>query len=369
MEWEDKNKYNSFNSFKGLTYMEQYRATERWLKGKEDIYNLPPIEVSLDPIMKCNLNCYYCNSQRYLKEERDKTPIMSKKYMQEFIDFLAKWGVRGVCLGGGGESMLNQDAHYLPSYIASKGMECSIVTNGTIMNNSIARQMLYCRWVGFSLDACDPKTYESIKGVDMFDKVVANIETLTKARAEENSRVDVSIKFLILPENYRQILETCVLAKNLGVQDFHVRPVDFERQDYKGRPHEYTEEDLKLIRKQSERCHTLEDDNFHVYTVSHKFSPDLKVVHKFKGCWTSPLVLQACADGNAYLCVDHRMEDRFKLGSADPKSILHWWGRNEHKEKILSVRPDKECARCTWCEYNRQYEETLREDKMCLAFP
>ena len=53
-EWSDKSKYNSFNSYKGLTYFNShYLPIVVWWNGKTN--NLPaPIELSLDSAHSCN---------------------------------------------------------------------------------------------------------------------------------------------------------------------------------------------------------------------------------------------------------------------------------------------------------------------------
>ncbi len=372
VEWSKESKYNSFNSYKGLCYYPQYKDIEKWWGKREDALQYPPIECSLDPIAECNLRCYYCNSQRYLRESPDEIPkerrIMTRKYMESLIDFLSDWGVKGVCLGGGGESMLNKGAWQLPSHIAAKGMQCAIVTNGTILNSTIASEMLYCRWVGFSVDASDEEVYEKIKGVKLFKQVIDNIQTVVKLRQDKGSPVSLAYKFLILPENQAYIYEACQLAKEIGVDDFHVRPCDFERKDYKGEPFDF---DLDTIWKQFELCHKLEDKNFHVYTVQHKYNEVFRVKHDFNHCYAAPLVIQCCTDGYVYACVDHRIEKRFRLGShyPEPKKITEWWGKDAHLAILKSINPQKECSRCTWSEYNRQVEEVGIEDRMCIRFP
>ena len=64
MEWSARNEYSSFNSMKGLAYYENYKQIVDWLNGND--YLPPPIEVNLDPMAKCNLDCYFCITQRYL---------------------------------------------------------------------------------------------------------------------------------------------------------------------------------------------------------------------------------------------------------------------------------------------------------------
>lgn len=369
MEWTNKAKYNSFNSYKGLAYYEKYRQIAKWLEGKGQ---LPaPVECSLDPITYCSLRCYYCNSQRYLWQNPEETKMkrLPGDYMRHLTDFLADWGVRGLCLGGGGESLLNKEAWDLPSYAVSRGMEAAIVTNGTVMNDIILENMLVCRWVGFSVDAADREIYRRIHGRDYFDRVIKNIGMLTNAKQRSKNHLGIAFKVLILEENVDTLYECCKLAKELGVDDFHIRPVDLERKDYRGK--QFFDHNIPNLLEAFQRCHEEETEDFHVYTVLHKYSPELRTKHDFEQCLASPLVIQCCTNGDVSICVDHRIETRFKLGThyPDPEKILDWWGNEHHKQLLLSIKPDEECGRCTWSEYNRQVKEVAILDEMCLAFP
>lgn len=367
LEWARK--YNSFNSYKGLTYYENYKQIMAWMDGAD--YLPPPIECNLDPIAECNLNCYFCITQRYLKHHREEVGEMRQlptDYMYRLVDFLAEWGVRGLCISGGGEPTLHKGMWGLPSYAASKGMDVAVVTNATTWSDELISNLMQCRWVALSVDAADRKTYKKVKGRDLFEDVVANIFFLSVERDKAKSQVDLCFKFLVLPENQDSIYEACRLAKAIGVQDFHARPVDFERKDIKGaKPLSL---DMNLIEGQFAKCHEEETDDFHVYTVKHKFDPEFHVKHDFTRCLATPLVIPILQDGNAYLCVDKKMEKEFKLGSCypDPESILGWWGGDAHRELVKSVDINK-CSRCTWSQYNQQISEVVINDNMCLSFP
>lgn len=363
IEWSDKNRYNSFNSMKGLAYYEHYKEIIDWFDGKGELPT--PIECSLDPIMKCNHHCYYCNSQRYLREFPNSIPCLSWNEMYNLIIFLAEWGVRGLCFGGGGESTLHSDVPTMLNLAHQKGLETAIITNGSMLYDVYLRTaLLHCRWVGISLDAGDAETFRQIRGIDMFQRVIDGITRLVQEKKETKTKVDIAVKVLVLPENYDKLYDICLIAKSLGVDDFHIRPVDLERKDFKIR-HKLNF-DIPLIYEQFVKCHELETDTFHVYTVMHKYDEEFHVKHDFTKCLASPLVLQCCTDGNAYVCVDHRLEERFKLGSFS--NVKEWWGNNKHRELVQSIKPIEECSRCTWGEYNRQIEE-VKHDSMCLAFP
>src|SRR3990167_3724279 len=172
MEWAERNKYSSFNSYKGLAYTSQYRQILDWMDRAD--YLPPPVECNLDPIAECNARCYFCVTQRYLRDNRSEVGpmrMLSKDYMYRLTDFLADWGVKGLCISGGGEPSLNEGSHGLPSYALSKGMDVAFVTNGSHVPQELAENLLACRWVSFSVNAALPETYLRIFGVNQFAKV------------------------------------------------------------------------------------------------------------------------------------------------------------------------------------------------------
>ncbi|MBA7602030.1 GTP 3',8-cyclase [subsurface metagenome] len=365
MEWSTVSKYNSFNSYKGLTYYENYKQIVKWLDG--DSYLPAPIECNLDPMAECNLRCYFCITQRYLRNQREEVGPMRKlplSYMLELVDFLAEWGVRGLCISGGGEPTLHPDLPELMNYAKDK-MGVAVATNAT---NPID-ELLYCQWVSLSIDASNKRTYKKVKGKDKFDDVCGNIQKLTNLRKEMNSTAALCFKFLILPENQYEIYEACKLAKNLGVQDFHARPVDFERPDIVG-AHPLPI-NIPLVQRQFELCHELETEDFHVYTITHKFDANFHVKYDYPACLAAPILLPVLTDGNSYICVEHKMEEKYRLGSAypDPYEILTWWGSDKHRQMIKNIVPSRDCSRCIYSSYHQQIKEVVQDDKMCIAFP
>ncbi len=349
-EWSVKNKYNSFSSYKGLTYYENYKKILKWLDGKGE---LPaPIEASLDPINACNNNCYYCNSQRYLRKEPAHLKRWGRDYMEDLLIDLSNWGVKAFCWGGGGEATLNPRLAEMTRSGVLLGMECSIITNGVYMDDDLIDALLLCRWIGVSLDSANPEVYKEVRGTDDCEQVLTNVEKLVCRR----TNTDICVKALVLPETVDNLVYTCQVAKDLGVQDFHVRPVDLERKDYGGERVNFNKEKLDGIFAE---LHSMETEDFHVYTVTHKYDNEFHVKHDFNRCLASPLVAQICTNKKYYVCVDHRLEERFKIDE---------WGSNQHRELIKGINPHSECARCTWSEYNKQVE-AIEVDSMCRSFP
>jgi MoaA/NifB/PqqE/SkfB family radical SAM enzyme len=374
-EWSKKNNFNSFNSMKGLLYSHWYQAIAQWKEGARNA-PLPPIEVSLDPIHACNLMCEHCNAHRYLAES-DKISEevrMDDQHLLRLVKFLGEWGVKAICFGGGGEPTLHTRLGDALELSKSLGVHNSIATNGTAFTDKLVKQSVEtCRWIGVSVDACNSRTYEIGRKANKFDKTVENIEKLVAEVKRTGAKCDVAFKFLIFSYNQAEIYDACVLAKKLGVKDFHARPADFRHQGLGEWQKKNGGYDLIAIQEQMERCHELESEDFRVFTVTHKFNDDFSPRRDFTGCYASPICIQLCANGKVYLCPDTRHMEHFELGehSPDPWNILKLWGSTKHYDLVFSAESMKKCgSRCTFSPYNLQCEKLFikDEDPFCWRF-
>ena len=362
-EWAESDKFNSFNSWKGLLYADWYKAVAA---GKI----LPPIEASIDSIHACNLHCKHCNIARY-RYDTESPQKMSLGHMMNLIMFLSEWGVKANCFGGGGEPTMNKDLDKALRFSKLCGMESSLSTNGTIMPDKLAQAIIdTCRWIGISVDAASTSTYKSLKDVDMFDRVIGNISHLVKLN---KGTCDINYKFLISPINQYEILNACKLAKELGVRDFQARPMDYLHQgmdDLKGTLGNF---DMGSIHTQFEECHELATNDFHVYTPTHKFDMNFHSGEKhFSHCYASGMIIQLCADGNVYYCIDQRHNQKLLLGThaPDPSNILSFWGSQHHLDLMFGDTADKCTTRCTLGPYCSQCEKLFinKNDPMCINF-
>jgi len=356
---------------KGLLYAPWYQSIRDWKDGKIKA-PLPPVEASLDPIHACNLLCDHCNAHRYLVGQDKEAYRMTDEHLIGLTNFLGKWGVKAVCYGGGGEPTLHsglKDALYA---CKAAGMEASIATNGTTFSDGLIKAMAEtCRWVGISVDAATRETYKIGRKADKFVRTIANLKKLSDYVLYTRSKCDVSYKFLIFNYNQDEIYSACKFAKSLGVKDFHARPADWSHQGMGDLKNSIGNYDIDRVLQQFQLCHELEDENFHVYTIVHKFDKDFKPRKDFEQCWASPCCIQLCADGNIYLCPDQRFTEDFKLGShANPEDILKIWGGEKHYDLVFKTGKEKCTTRCTFCTYNIQCEELFIKDTdpMCWKF-
>lgn len=361
-EWTEP--FNSFNSWKGLMYLDHYKGI---LEGRL----LPPVEASIDPTYVCNIDCVWCNSWRILHKDGKVGHKMTDEHLIGLCSFLADWGVRGFCFAGGGDPTLHPALWDAMLTVKERGRESSIITNGIKIDTDRKREIAVTssRWIGISLDAGTPERYAEIKKTSprVFHKILENIKAMVELQKRTGSRCEIAIKYLIHPSNADEILKACEIAQELGVAHFHARPAASENIEGLGEKLHFP---MDLINQQLDECLKLQTPEFKTFGVRHKFTETFNLQHGFSRCWSAPLTIQCGADGFVYNCVDWRGDPDYVLGMhwPNPEQILEFWGSPKHLEFMRKVNVDK-CPRCTYGIYAQQIENAVHDDGMCVNFP
>lgn len=362
-EWNSP--WNPFNSAKVLVWSEQLQAM-----ANQDF--LPPVCVDTDPSNRCTYDCPWCNAFDYMQGEKKEIPI---DHLLKLADFYAEWGVYSTCVSGGGEPLMNKATPDFLLRLKENGVQPGVISNGSLINERIAEIFAStCRWVGISMDAGTTETYMRAKGIsneNMFDTVLQNIELVAREIKRQNSECDLCYKYLLHPMNVDEILTAARIAKQIGVKDFHLRPVGWDNvtktQDKK---HPDFEILMNKIDYQISEALKLEDENFRFFGIRHKFNPKFERKVNFSRCWAAPLILTFGADGNCHLCFDVRGKKEWILCThyPDPKEVLRHWNTDRHKKILKDIDVEK-CPRCTFGPYNEVIEQVFLKDGMCRYFP
>lgn len=365
-EWNDV--LNPFNSMKVLMWREHLEGC-----AKDDY--LPPVTVDIDPSNRCNYDCIWCNAYDMMCHNKDNTD-MSEDHMIKIADMLKEWrtetglGPKSACVAGGGEPLINTGTMGFLERMYINGLECGVITNGSLVNKESAKILTKtCRWVGFSMDAATPETYNKVKGIkgNLFKKVIENVKLVSNLTRDNNC--DLAYKFLLHPENANEIYEAAKLAKSLGCKDFHLRPVGWINIT-KAKGELNWDNYISRINAQIEKALELENESFHFYGVRHKFSNNFVPKKNFSRCWAIPILATFGADGWVHTCFDMRGREDLKLcrHDPDPYELIKFWNSKEHKEKIKTIDINS-CPRCTFSMYNEIVEKVFIKDSMCRLFP
>lgn len=357
-------KYNPFNPLKILKHITY------WENILEKIP--PPIFVTVDPINSCNFNCRYCNSAKV----KNNDIKMNKSYMIYLANLLADWGVKAICIAGGGEPLLNND---LPSFLNRckiRNLKTAIVTNGSMIDKFIP-YLIDCTWVGISIDAATDDTLKKLKNTSdgMFQKIIDNIKKFVEYRNAQKSKVQIGYKFLIHPYNYREILDASKIAKDIGCDLIHIRPGGnpwFELDNINKDEFNFNKDIIDSANYLIKRAKYLyEDDNFKIYDMMYKFSDEWRPKITYNKCYALHTNCYFSPDKKLALCCDRRGDKNLELcevnESATVEDLNIAWRSDRHKDITRTINVHN-CPRCTYAHVNEIFENVILEDKMMCDF-
>jgi wyosine [tRNA(Phe)-imidazoG37] synthetase (radical SAM superfamily) len=358
-EWNDP--YNPFNSMKILIWNEHLKA---YAKDEFPI----PITSDTDPTNHCNYNCSHCNAQKYRAKGKF---MLSEEQLIEMANIHGDWGIVSTCIAGGGEPCLNPHLDKFIRQLSFNNVDSGVITNGSVMTESQMEAITdCCRYTGFSMDAGNADVFIEIKNIkdkNIFNNVIHNLEKLCSMRIKKNSRIDIAFKFLMFPSNVHTIFEAAKLAKNCGVQHFHLRPgcTDNLQSDLNLKKVVF-DNVIDTAKNQIELSKELECETFKVFGVQHKFGEKWQRKVNFKKCRAVSIMPTFGADGYVHLCFDCRDKDGWIL--CKHTDVIKMWGSEKHRQIVNSIDPNK-CPRCTYGVYNEIIERVFIEDSMCRDFP
>ncbi|MCW3982550.1 MAG: radical SAM protein [Candidatus Bathyarchaeota archaeon] len=175
---------------------------------------LPKI-ISWNTTFKCNLNCSHC----YLNaQEKAKTEELTTTQGKSLIDQIVKVS-KPILILSGGEPLLRNDIFELASYAAQKGLRVTMGTNGTLIDDTVAKKLfdVGIRKVAISLDSSQPAVHNNLRGTQhAWQKAVEGIKACMR------NGVGVQVNVTVTQQNYSDIDNVVSVSKGLGVRDFHV---------------------------------------------------------------------------------------------------------------------------------------------------
>lgn len=388
-EWMQSKRWNPFNSYKLLTHVERWKNIVR---GQP----IPaPALVTIDPTNKCNLGCVWCNAAR-IRSERGFS--LSGKALKNIADFLPVWGrtkypafgVDAICIAGGGEPLLNPNTPDFIENIVANGIEAGMVTNGTLIDRG-EKALSQCTWLGVSVDAGGKDVFNRLKGLppesQTFTKIIENIANLVDYCRSHECRLGkshpsygVSFKYLLYGDNIGEVFTAAKLAKEIGCKNIHFRPagttwdnLDSENEIL------FSPDELSLFKEEIRKAFELDDEQFGVYGVTHKFTGQFKRENCFQKCHSSfmtavfgpPSSQDSPQDAFVMgVCCDRRGDSKLELlvDEVDVSEIERVWGGEKHWQLHDGVDVQADCPRCTYQPHNQIYENVIQKDSMTYKF-
>lgn len=299
-----------------------------WQLEKE-IY---PIYVEVSPTNVCNHNCTFCG----LDFAHGKQKLNYKALERFFVNMAGN--VRSIMFAGEGEPLLYKDLGKALVYCNNIGIDTSLTTNLVPLTDSIAQDLLLCKWIKVSINAGDPVTYSEIHRtrLDDYGRVLSNMKTLSRLREINGANCTLGAQMVLLPENTKSVFSLASDVRDAGFDYLVIKPYSQHLSSNVKRDIIYTNiglaEDLKAY----------ESDKFKIIYRVHVTS------QMFTQCYATPY-FWAYIDslGNVWGCSCYFGKDeRFCYGNINKKSFTDIWQSESRRNNLEFIRTSLNISDC-----------------------
>ncbi|MFJ4184558.1 radical SAM protein [Kitasatospora sp. NPDC089509] len=300
-----------------------------------------PLVVDLDPTTFCDLACPECISGKLLNQGR-----FSAERLSELARELVEMSVRAVILIGGGEPLAHPGTKRVLRVLGEAGLAVGVVTNGTLIRQNLDELAAYASWVRVSVDAGTSATYGVFrpdrKGASVFDRVIANMRLLAKAKS---GALGYSFLLMSRPQadgksvsNHHEVHTAAELAYDIGCDYFEVKAMFDD--DHHIIP--VADSLLSSVEEQLARAARLECDTFQIVNSStlHSLRNHRGPVQpkQYERCRIAELRTLVTPSG-VYTCAYHRGNEKARIGDAVTQSLAEIWRDSDRG----LVNPSSDC--------------------------
>lgn len=334
-----------------------YKEAElvHWMQNPEKI--LLPAQIDIDLTNICNQDCYYCNSA----DHRAASPV--QKDYEEYIELLNKlssWRQHSansygtthtITYPGGGEPTILKNYERVIEHSIDLGFLTSLTTNGTKLHKLLERvdigKLKKIGWIGVDIDAGSEETYEQIRhslgGVSPFEQVKQNVKDMCAAG------VNVDLKVLVNPYNYnsKAVDDIFDYAKETRARALYFRPVIYKDQ-------------AQDINKDFEHWLDTASKRTGVQYRINKSKTEPRRYHKCHQMFHFPTF---SADGNIYICCDHKGIPEFALCRWDQGDFRDQWMNKRHWD-IYNQTIVEMCKPCRPNKTNNTIQDILDKPEL-----
>ena len=187
------------------------------IQRRFNLNNLPPL-IIWEPTLACNFKCKFCG----FYGEGGAPPDLRKELIREDVDktlkmwediILCYWPRKPIVGITGGEPFSVKDLSKFLDLFKREKIKYSITSNGYLINEEWCKQLKEtgCTQVRISLHGLVNIHNNLVQIPNAYERVIKNIKLL------KNHKIDVLINCVITNENFPQLEQLVLLAKELSV--------------------------------------------------------------------------------------------------------------------------------------------------------
>ena len=325
-----------------------------------DNKNPAPVLIEFDPSNTCNHGCYFCiSSYIHLPESKDletyNKTIMPREILMNACKDFVDMGVRAINWTGGGEPTINKNLKEAIEYIGQNSdIKMGIFTNGTLLDkwDMFETMVDNMTWVRFSIDAGTPETYNSIRRVKSnqgWDRMSANLSKLVEVNNSKGKKIQIGTGFVITPDTYKEITDFAKYFSQFDIDYCQYKPeiVNREREEGIQRDLDFWEAEVE---PRLEEAKEILGDKFQIngYKLKDLINDRSLFGRSYKKCLGSQVQPCVGADGEVYVCTNHRGYKQYSYGSLHEKSFKEVWSDIQTRQNVMNQIESVECfSNCT----------------------
>lgn len=325
-----------------------------------------PLYIRIKPTNRCNHNCNYChyrNAYLDLDQYAPNDEIPREKMLQ-IVQDMEEMGVKAVTFSGGGEPLLYPYIEETMQEILNKGIDLSIITNGSLLKGKKADILAHAKWVRISIESCNDEAYCRIRGLKngAFKALCDNIESFAKIK---NNNCELGINVVVNNENYKEIRQIADLMKSLGANHVKFAPLcTNDTWEYHKEFKDKVSADLKRAQEE------LTDEKFRIIDLyTGDFADSVIFERQYSKCPIKEFVCVIAANAKVYYCHDKAyLSDGIVCDLAD-RSFKEAWYSEEVTRKFEEFNAKKCCKQhCVYDSRNQLINSFLDMDKNHVNF-
>ena len=312
-----------------------------------------PITLEVDPSNACNHSCPFCISghihlSKFKGTEFFDRRMMDEKDLMSLCSDVTKMKIDSLTWTGGGEPTMNPHLKKAMKYINSNSkIKMGMFSNGSMFSKFDMFDTIVdtLSWIRISMDAGSANSYDKLRVTNKsnnFEIVVKNIKKLIAIKKKKKSKIVIGVDFVVSKDNYKEVIDFAKLFKNMDVDYCQYKPeiVQIERNGKLNKKKEQISSDFWLhkVIKQLDEAREILGNKFECnsYKLEDLLFDSKNYGRNYKECIGSQFQPCIGADGNVYVCTNHRGHKEYSYGSIKDKSFKAIWGNMKTRKCIMN---------------------------------
>ncbi len=311
-----------------------------------------PVTLEIDLTNRCNHRCSFCFYAEHISINKDS---LDTKILKQRLNEAKELGTKGISFTGGGEPMIHKDYEEILVFTKKLGFDVGTITNGSVINKQNVDTLIdNLQWIRISMAGGDKQSYENVQGVDQFNKVVSNIQLLSKRKMELNSSINVGIRTLVTPENIHSIIKFANMIKSLNINYFQLAPDQYTN-DKGGF---WNSNDTQNVFKETKEI--LTENGIFLLGTGYMKSQE-KLDHP-QTCYAHFFKAAILAEGHYSFCQNARDDPKFHIGNIYNNTLKEIWENEKIREIEKWVKPNNCELFCRHMAINNAMEDNIHPD-------